>query len=57
MLKPVKFPLHENRSYLVKYYSNGERFGMKVLAIDDKDAIRQVKNIDKNATDLEAELM
>ena len=57
MLKPVKFPVHENRSYLVKYYSNGERFGMKVLAIDDKDAIRQVKNIDKNATDLEAELM
>lgn len=57
MLKPVRFPVYENRSYLVKYYSNGERFGMKVLAIDDKDAIRQVKNIDKNATDLEAELM
>ena len=57
MLKPVRFPVYENRSYLVKYYSNGERFGMKVLAIDDKDAIRQVRNIDKNATDLEAELM
>lgn len=57
MLKQVRFPVYENRSYLVKYYSNGERFGMKVLAIDDKDAIRQVKNIDKNATDLEAELM
>ncbi|GGC94823.1 hypothetical protein [Enterococcus wangshanyuanii] len=47
--------VYEVRPYLVKYLKSGERYGMKVPAVNKKDAIRRVRIIEEDIEIIEVE--